>query len=166
MRSEKGSDVVANMHCHPSTPAAHACLDARFNMDWNIDTVVACTNADGSAFQTFTKPKSDRWNWHNCVPLHRSTSCMSCLRRLARVPCPCVSLVGALGNSRSKSTCAVPWHILYRTPSMPMSRRSCRGARLNSRNACFSLISICLKNDDCTVSRRSSFEGAAWKIAP
>ena len=49
---------------------------------------------------------------------------------------------------------------------MPMSRRSCRGARLNSKYAYFLLISICLKNDDCTVSKRSIFDGAAWKIAP
>ena len=74
--------------------------------------------------------------------------------------------VGAFGNSRWKSACAVPWHTLYRTPSMPMSRRSRRGARLKSRCARGSLIPKSLRNEVCTASRRSSFDAAALKIAP
>ena len=155
------------IHALPSVNAGSArLLGCQIYHGLDTDTNVACTNAEGNTFQTFTRPKSERWSWHSCVPLHKSNSCMSCLRRVARVPNPCVASVGALRNKWSKSACAVPLHILYRTPSMPMSRRSCRGARLNSRYACLSLISICLRNDDCTVSSRSNLDCAALKIAP
>ena len=78
----------------------------------------------------------------------------------------CVGPDGAVGNSMLKSACAVPRHILNNTPNMPMSRLSCKGARLKSRYANFSSISKCLRNDLCTESKQSRADGAAWKIAP
>ena len=129
-----------NSSSHPGRSAAAKSFNMDCSTHWNADTVGQSTTPCGSKLHTLIKPRADLRSCSENLASRGSFNCLLCRRWLKRVRCT------TTGSSRIKNSrkWAGPRPIAHLciTPSIAMSRRHCRGARLKCTNASISLMQI------------------------